>query len=66
VVVNAGSERLFVVVEAKSTLLDDALRNSEALKIACGREHFAAIAEGADAAKFVRATNVDDFRSTGS
>ncbi len=62
VVVNAeGTDRLYFVVETKSTLFDDALRDSEAAKIACGREHFAAIAEGTDAAKFVRATNVGDF-----
>ena len=62
VVVNAdGTDRLYFVVETKSTLFDDALRDSEVAKIACGREHFATIAEGADAAKFVRATNVGDF-----
>ena len=62
VVVNAdGTDRLYFVVETKSTLFDDALRDNEVAKIACGREHFATIAEGADAAKFVRATNVGDF-----
>ncbi len=62
VVVNAdGTDRLYFVVETKSTLFDDALRDSEAAKIACGREHFAAIGEGANAAKFVRSTNVGDF-----
>lgn len=62
VVVNAdGTDRLYFVVETKSTLFDDAQRDSEAAKIICGREHFAAIAAGADAAKFVRATNVGDF-----
>ncbi len=62
VVVNAdGTDRLYFVVETKSTLFDDALRDAEVAKIACGREHFATIAEGADAAKFVRATTVDAF-----
>jgi type III restriction enzyme len=62
VVVNAdGTDRLYFVVETKSTLFDDALRDAEVAKIACGREHFATIAEGADAAKFVRATSVDAF-----
>ena len=62
VVVNSdGEDRLYFVVETKSTLFDDALRDSEAAKIACGREHFAAIAEGVDAAKFVRATNLGEF-----
>ncbi|MEI8267300.1 MAG: DEAD/DEAH box helicase family protein [Betaproteobacteria bacterium] len=62
VVVNAdGIDRLYFVVETKSTLFDDALRDAEVAKIACGREHFATIAEGADAAKFVRATSVDAF-----
>jgi type III restriction enzyme len=37
VVVNAdGTDRLYFVVETKSTLFDDALRDSEAAKIACG------------------------------
>ena len=62
VLVNAdGTDRLYFVVETKSTLFDDALRDAEVAKIACGREHFATIAEGADAAKFVRATTVDAF-----
>jgi type III restriction enzyme len=37
VVVNAdGTDRLYFVVETKSTLFDDALRDSEVAKIACG------------------------------
>lgn len=50
-----------VVVETKSTLSDDALRDAEVARIACGREHFATIAEGKDAAKFVRAADVGDL-----
>jgi type III restriction enzyme len=62
VVVDAdGTDRLYFVVETKSTLFDDALRDTEAAKIACGREHFATIAEGPGAAAFVRATTVDSF-----
>jgi hypothetical protein len=37
------------------------LKPGTVAKIACGREHFAAIAEGANAARFVRTTNMGDF-----
>lgn len=54
-----GTDRPYFVVKTQNTLFDDALHDSEAAKIACGREHFAAIAGGANAARFVRTTNVD-------
>jgi len=38
-----GKEKLYFVVEIKSTLLTDALRPTEKAKIACGKEHFKAL-----------------------
>ncbi len=55
-----GEEKLFFVVETKSTLFDDALRDAEVAKIACGREHFNTISAG-HGAKFIRTTSVGEF-----
>lgn len=38
-----GKEKLYFVVETKSTLFTDALRPTEKAKIACGKEHFRAL-----------------------
>lgn len=38
-----GKEKLYFVVETKSTLFTDALRSTEKAKIACGKEHFKAL-----------------------
>lgn len=38
-----GKEKLYFVVETKSTLFTDALRPSEKAKIDCGKAHFAAL-----------------------
>jgi len=38
-----GKEKLYFVVETKSTLFTDALRPTEKAKIACGKEHFKAM-----------------------
>ncbi|WP_035240137.1 type III restriction-modification system endonuclease [Desulfobacter vibrioformis] len=38
-----GKDKLYFVVETKSTLFTDALRPTEKAKIACGREHFKAL-----------------------
>ena len=56
-----GRRRLYLVVETKGSLFADDLRTQEAAKIACGKEHFAALAEKADEpARFVTATRLDD------
>ena len=55
------AERLYVVVETKGSLFDDALRDTESAKIACGRQHFTSLAIAPDAAKFARVASVDDF-----
>lgn len=54
------SERLYLVVETKSTLLFDELRDRERAKIKCGAAHFEALAVGDNPAKFVTASSLDD------
>ena len=56
-----GEERLYFVVETKGSLFADDLRDSEAAKIACGAEHFKALAVGANPARYVKATKLDDL-----
>lgn len=41
-----GAERLYLVVETKSSLFTDDLREKESAKIACGKAHFKALAGG--------------------
>ena len=57
----AGEERLYFVVETKGSLFADDLRDVEAGKIACGQQHFVAIGQGPNPAKYVKATKVDDL-----
>ena len=58
-----GSERLFFVVETKSSLFDDDLRDREGAKIECGIAHFKALAVGETPAQFKRASKVEDLFS---
>ena len=53
------SERLYLVVETKSTLLFDELRDRERAKIKCGEAHFGALAVGENPARFVAASSLD-------
>ena len=55
-----GQERLYFVVETKDSLFGDDLRDQEAAKIACGMAHFEALAVGANPARYVKATKLDD------
>ncbi|MFM2172827.1 MAG: hypothetical protein RLZZ54_754 [Cyanobacteriota bacterium] len=55
-----GSERLYFVVETKSGLFADDLRDKERAKIECGKAHFAALASGDSQAVFMPARNLDD------
>ena len=55
-----GAERLYLVVETKSTLFIDELRDRESRKIECGRAHFKALAVGESPAKYVVATSLDE------
>ena len=55
-----GTERLYFVVETKSSLFADDLRDNEAAKVACGEAHFKALATGENPARYVKATKLDD------
>ena len=56
-----GEERLYFVVETKSSLFGVDLRASEAGKIACGKRHFEAVANDTNPADFITAKTVDDM-----
>ncbi|ERS15494.1 hypothetical protein Q668_00265 [Alcanivorax sp. PN-3] len=53
-----GKEKLYFVVETKSSLFSDALRPKEQAKIDCGKAHFEALGESA---KFVKANDYASF-----
>ena len=56
-----GSERLYLIVETKSSLFTDDLRDKEGTKIKCGEAHFAALAVGVEnPARFVKARGMGD------
>jgi type III restriction enzyme len=55
-----GAERLYFVVETKSSLFTDDLRGSEDAKIKCGRAHFKALEVGEAPAKYIVARSLDD------
>jgi type III restriction enzyme len=38
-----GAERLYFVIETKSSLFDETLRDAEKHKIQCGKAHFSAL-----------------------
>ena len=56
-----GAERLYFVVETKSTLFTEELRDKEGAKVKCGEAHFQALAVDANPAKFIRARDIDDL-----
>lgn len=49
------------VVETKSNLFTDDLRDKESAKIKCGAAHFNALAVGENPAQYMVATKIDDF-----
>lgn len=55
-----GQERLYFVAETKGSLFKDDLRGKEGAKIACGKAHFEALAEGENPAHFVVANKLAD------
>ena len=55
-----GTKRLYFVVETKSSLFTDDLRNKESAKIECGKAHFKALAVGENPARYVVARNLSD------
>ena len=59
-----GEERLYLVVETKSTLFTDELRDAEVGKIQCGRAHFEALAVGDSPAKYHVARSVEELISS--
>jgi type III restriction enzyme len=56
-----GTERLYFVLETKSSLFTDDLRHHEGAKIDCGRAHFKALAVGENPAHYEVARSVDDL-----
>jgi type III restriction enzyme len=56
-----GAERLYFVVETKSSLFTDDLRDKENAKIECGKAHFKALAVGENPAEFLTVRNIDDL-----
>ena len=55
-----GTRRLYFVVETKSSLFTDDLRNKESAKIECGKAHFKALAVGENPAQYMVARNLED------
>lgn len=55
-----GRQRLYFVVETKSSLFTDDLRNKESAKIECGRAHFKALAVRENPAKYLVASTFSD------
>jgi type III restriction enzyme len=53
-------DRVYLVVETKAGLYLDDLRDTEKAKVACGREHFSALATGNDPACYKLARKLDD------
>ncbi len=56
-----GAERLYFVVETKSSLFTDDLRDKESAKIECGKAHFQALAVGDNPAHYEVSRSVDDL-----
>jgi type III restriction enzyme len=56
-----GTEKLYFVVETKSSLYADDIRDKESKKIECGEAHFKAIAQGDNPAVFKKATKLTDI-----
>ncbi len=56
-----GAQRLYFVVETKSSLFTDDLRDKESAKIECGKAHFHALAVGENPARYVVARTAGDL-----
>ncbi|WP_322063163.1 type III restriction-modification system endonuclease [Paraburkholderia sp. J63] len=59
-----GMQRLYFVVETKSSLFSDDWRSKEEAKIGCGRAHFAALAVGENPARYLVATSFGEVLKT--
>ncbi len=60
-----GQEKLYFVVETKSSNWWDDLRHKEGAKIKCGEKHFAEIAVDSNPAQYIKAKNVNDMMRHG-
>jgi type III restriction enzyme len=56
-----GAERLYFVVETKSSLFKDDLRDKEGAKIECGKEHFKALEIREGPAKYIVARTAEEL-----
>lgn len=56
-----GEEKLYFVIETKSSLFEEDLRDKESAKIKCGKAHFEALAVGENSASYIVARNIDDL-----
>lgn len=61
-----GEQRLYFVVETKSSLFSDDLRDKESAKIACGKAHFQALVVEQNPARYVVARSVNDVLTEAS
>ncbi|WP_250480187.1 DEAD/DEAH box helicase family protein [Caballeronia sp. GAOx1] len=59
-----GTQRLYFVVETKSSLFTDDLRSKEDAKIECGKAHFAALGGAGNPARYLVATSFEDVLKT--
>ncbi|MFT7042348.1 MAG: type III restriction enzyme [Candidatus Azotimanducaceae bacterium] len=58
-----GTQRLYFVVETKSSLFTEDLRDKESAKIECGKAHFEALAVGENPAKYIVARSMSDLHT---
>ena len=56
-----GQEKLYFVVETKSSNWWDDLRHKEGAKIECGEKHFKALAVEQNPAQYIKSTSVNDM-----
>ncbi|MCO7643283.1 DEAD/DEAH box helicase family protein [Pseudomonas sp. S 311-6] len=56
-----GTQHLYFVVETKSSLFTDDLRDKESAKIECGKAHFTALGDSENPARYVVARSVSDL-----
>ncbi len=56
-----GTQQLYFVVETKSSLFTDDMRDKESAKIECGKAHFTALGVGENPVRYVVARSVDDL-----
>ena len=59
-----GTQRLYFVVETKSSLFAADLRDKESAKIECGKAHFQALGVGENLAQYVVARTINDVLNT--